>query len=142
MKKILALSLIFVLAMGLVACSGSKLQDGTYTAETSAAVTEAEHGWKDTLVVTVTDGVVTEAVMESFNAEGDKKSEATSETYPMDPLPSEWLPTISANVASAETPDGIDSVAGATKTVDAAKKLYAAILEAAKDGTTETIVVD
>ena len=33
MKKVFALALVLVLALSLVACGGSKIADGTYTAE-------------------------------------------------------------------------------------------------------------
>ncbi|MEG2770503.1 MAG: hypothetical protein RR902_06750 [Oscillospiraceae bacterium] len=142
MKKIFAMVLVLTLAISMVACGGSKLKDGTYKAETSDAAAEASHGWKDTLTVTVASGKVSDVDFESFDADGNKKSETTAETYPMDPHPTTWMPTIEANIKAAASPDEFVPVAGATNSSDTAKKLYAAILTAAADGKTDTIVVD
>ena len=143
MKKLLALALVVVLALSMAACGGSKLKDGTYVAETSDAVATDSHGWKDTVTVTVSGGKVTDVVFDSFALDdGRAKSKETAETYPMDPHPSEWIPQLSANLKAASSADEVAAVAGATHSSESAKKLYAAALEAAAEGNTETVVVD
>lgn len=143
MKKLLALALVVVLAFSMAACGGNKLKDGTYVAEMSDAVAADSYGWKDTVTVTVSGGKVTDAVFESYSTEdGRPKSGETAETYPMDPAPSEWIPQLTANLKAASSADEVAAVAGATNASNNAKKLYAAALQAAADGNTETVVVE
>ena len=150
MKKTLAIVLVAVLALGLVACGGtasstvtssvatSEFKDGTYTAEAS----EANYGWTDTLTVTYKDGVVTEAKYDAVDADGALKSEATAESYPMDPHPTVWIPEINANILKAGNAADIEAVAGATNSSNNAKVLMDAVEEAAKAGNTETVKVE
>ena len=91
MKKLLTLALAAVLALSLVACGGSgSIKDGTYTAQYK----EPSHDWTEYLSVTYKDGVITDVDFDAKDANGNLKSEATAETYPMDPLPSEWIPQL------------------------------------------------
>ena len=116
MKKLLTLALAAVLALSLVACGGSgSIKDGTYTAQ-----------YKEP----------------SHDANGNLKSEATAETYPMDPLPSEWIPQLEENVKAAGTADKIEAVAGATSSSESVKVLMAAVEKQAKAGNTEVVLVD
>ena len=78
MKKWIALLLALVLALSLTACSKG-MADGVYTAELDDASAEAAHGWRDTLVVEYKDGKIVSATFESYDADGNKKSEATAE---------------------------------------------------------------
>lgn len=138
--RILAMVLCAVLlCTALVGCASGP-QDGTYTARYE----NASHGYIEYLTVTFKDGTPVEAEYDAY-AEGDpsaKKSACTAEEYPMDPLPSEWIPQLSENVLAAGTnPDAIDGVAGATYASAAVRELYNAILEAAAKGETGEIVV-
>ncbi|MEG2286772.1 MAG: hypothetical protein RSA17_02410 [Ruthenibacterium sp.] len=136
MKKILILALTLVLALALVACSGG-IKDGTYTAQ----LAEASHGWTDTLSVTYKDGKVAEASYDAFDADGKLKSAATQEEYDMTPHPTEWIPTLNANIVAAGSSDKIEAVAGATTSSEIAKLLMAAVEEKAKAGDTNTAMV-
>ena len=78
----------------------------------------------------------------SLVACGNLKSEATAETYPMDPLPSEWIPQLEENVKAAGTADKIEAVAGATSSSESVKVLMAAVEKQAKAGNTEVVLVD
>ncbi len=137
MKKIFAVALIAVLAIALVACGGSTYKDGTYTAQSDAP----HYDWTDTLSVTYKDGKVVEAKYDAFNADNALKSTMTADTYPMDPLPSDWIPKLDANIVAAGSSDKIEAVAGATNSSNTAKLLMAAIEEAAKKGDTNTQMV-
>lgn len=106
-------------------------KDGEYRAEMTDEEAANSNGWKDFLVVTYQDGKVVKAVFDSVNGEGQLKSEATAESYPMDPPPSEWIPQISANIEKAGNSADIEAVAGATTASDSAKKLMAQIEEMA-----------
>ena len=133
MKKLLTLALAAVLALSLVACGGSgSIKDGTYTS----------HDWTEYLSVTYKDGVITDVDFDAKDANGNLKSEATAETYPMDPLPSEWIPQLEENVKAAGTADKIEAVAGATSSSESVKVLMAAVEKQAKAGNTEVVLVD
>ena len=143
MKKVFAVALSLALALSLVACGGSsKIKDGTYKAEMSDAVVEASYGWRDTLTVTYKDGKVADLDFDSFDADGNRKSEATAETYPMDPAPSAWMPQLEENLKATTDPDKVAAVAGATHSSDNAKLLYKAVIEKANAGDTTAAVVD
>ncbi|MDO5602643.1 MAG: FMN-binding protein [Oscillospiraceae bacterium] len=139
MKRLLAICLIFVLALALAAC-GAPAEKVTYTAEAA----EASHGYKDTVTVTFEGDKVTDATFESYQEDGSKKSEASPEDYPMTPAPSEWIPQLSENIKKAKTAEEIEAVAGATYGSNNAKALYAAILKAKEDGAdaSQKIIVD
>ena len=143
MKKLIVALLSVCLIVSLVGCGGSKIADGTYSAELSDAATEANHGWKDFLTVTYQDGKMVEVDFDSKDADGNLKSEwATPETYPMDPQPSEWIPQLEENIKATSDPDKVASVAGATMGSSHAKELYRAVIEKAKAGDTSTAVID
>ena len=123
MKKLLTLALAAVLALSLVACGGSgSIKDGTYTAQYK----EPSHDWTEYLSVTYKDGVITDVDFD----------------YPMDPLPSEWIPQLEENVKAAGTADKIEAVAGATSSSESVKVLMAAVEKQAKAGNTEVVLVD
>lgn len=140
MKKLLTLALVAVLALSLVACggSGSGIKDGTYTAQYK----EPSHDWTEYLAVTYKDGAITDVDFDAKDADGNLKSEATAETYPMDPLPSEWIPQLEENIKTAGTADKIEAIAGATSSSESAKVLMAAVESQAKAGKTEVVLVD
>lgn len=122
MKKIIALALSSVLALGLVACGGSnKIADGTYKAQVDEATAEASHGWTEVLAVTYQDGKMTDVDFDAFDAEGNRKSEADPATYPMDPPPSVWIPQIEENIKATSSADKVATVAGATSSSENAK---------------------
>ena len=121
------------------ACGGSgSIKDGTYTAQYK----EPSHDWTEYLSVTYKDGVITDVDFDAKDANGNLKSEATAETYPMDPLPSEWIPQLEENVKAAGTADKIEAVAGATSSSESVKVLMAAVEKQAKAGNTEVVLVD
>ena len=139
MKKLLTVALAAVLALSLVACGGSgSIKDGTYTAQYK----EPSHDWTEYLSVTYKDGVITDVDFDAKDANGNLKSEATAETYPMDPLPSEWIPQLEENVKAAGTADKIEAVAGATSSSESVRVLMAAVEKQAKAGNMEVVLVD
>lgn len=143
MKKLTLFLLSALMLFSLVGCGGSKIADGTYSAELSDAATEANHGWKDFLTVTYKDGKMVEVQFDSKDADGNLKSEwTTPENYPMDPQPSEWIPQLEENIKATSNPDKVASVAGATMGSNNAKELYRAVVEKAKAGDTTTAVID
>lgn len=147
MKRLFAIAAALALALGLVACGGDSSgsgnagkADGVYTAEANDAYVEsAGYGWRDTLALTYKDGEVVGAVFESYNADGQKKSDPGAYEG-MEVSPEEWIPKLSANVLHAEDASGVEAVAGATIASGNARKLYEAIEKEGKPG--QTIQVD
>lgn len=137
MKKFAAIAMVFVLTFILVGCAGG-IKDGTYSAQAS----EPSHDWTEYLKVTYKDGVITDVDYDAFDATGNLKSEATDETYPMDPAPRDWIPELEANIKAAASADKIEAVAGATNSSGSAKVLMAAVEKQAKAGNTETVMVE
>ncbi|OUQ37746.1 FMN-binding protein [Faecalibacterium sp. An122] len=113
--------------------------DGVYTAQMDDASAEAAYGWRDELVVEYKDGKIVSATFESYDADGNKKSETTAETYPMDPSPADWMPELSENIVKAGTSSEIDGITGATLATNNAKAMLAAI--EAEGEPDQTIVV-
>lgn len=135
-RKIVLIAAISAATLALVGCGKAATTeqkteavkaDGTYTAQMDDASAEAAYGWRDQLVVEYKDGKVVSAVFESYDADGNKKSEISPEVYPMDPAPADWMPQLSENIAKAETAEKIDGVAGATMASNNARAMMAAI---------------
>ena len=140
MKRMGILAMAILLLLALAACGGKKA-DGIYTAQVDAAYAEEKgHGWVDTLTITYKDGVVVEAVFESFK-DGQKKSELSTAEYPMPMPPSEWMPALAENVVEAGSSDKVDTIAGATNASDVVKQLFAAIEKDGKAGETITVQI-
>lgn len=118
------------------------LKDGVYQAEVSDAYVQGEgHGWKDYLKMTVVNGQVSNIEFDALK-DGKKKSEATSEEYPMTPSPSEWIPQLNESLLAAQLPEAVDTISGATNSSRVARELYAAALNAAQAGNTIPVTVD
>ncbi|HIV86681.1 MAG TPA: hypothetical protein H9896_01040 [Candidatus Pygmaiobacter gallistercoris] len=143
MKKMMLFLLSACMMLSLVACGGSKIADGTYSAEISDASAEANHGWKDFLTITYKDGEMVDVQFDAKDADGNLKTESTNpENYPMDPQPSVWMPQLEENIKATSNPDKVAAVAGATTGSNHAKELYRAVLEKAKAGDTSVAVID
>lgn len=122
--------------------TSTTLQDGSYTAEVSDAYAASSgHGWKEYLKITVANNQIENVEFDALK-DNKKKSEASAEEYPMTPPPSEWIPKINDAIRAAEMPEAMDTVSGATMSSGIARKLYAAVLEAAREGKTETVVIE
>ena len=106
--------------------------DGVYTAQMDDASAEAAFGWRDQLVVEYRDGVIVSADFDSYDADGNRKSQLPEGAYLMEPSPSEWIPQLSENVEKAGRAFKIDNVSGATESSENARALLAAI-EASND---------
>ena len=115
------------------------MADGVYTAQMDDAAAEADYGWRNQLVVEYKDGKMVSATFESYDADGNKKSETTPDTYPMDPTPSEWTPQLSENILAAGNSADIDGISGATNASNDARALLAAIETEGKPGETITV---
>lgn len=142
MKKWIAIVATTLVLFGLVGCGASnKKADGVYTAQADDAYVEKfGYGWRDTLTVTYKNGKVVDAVFDSFDESGARKSELTDYNG-MEPTPSVWIPQISSNVKVAV--DGkVDVVAGATISSGNAAQLLAAIETDGRVGETIHVPLD
>lgn len=129
-----------VLCAPLTGCRSTRPQDGVYTARYQYP----SHGYVEYLTVTFRDGRAAEVEFDAYSETDPnaKKSSLTKEEYPMDPHPSEWMNTLERNIEKAGLkPDKIAAVAGATSSSRHARELYDAVLKAARDGKTETVLV-
>ena len=147
-SKIVLIAAISAATLALVGCGKAATteqkteavkDDGTYTAQMDDASAEAAYGWRDQLVVEYKDGKVVSAVFESYDADGNKKSEISPEVYPMDPAPADWMPQLSENILEAGTSADIDGITGATMASNNARAMLAAI--EAEGEPDQTIVV-
>ena len=122
--------------------SDMPLMDGTYRAEVSPAYAAAQgHGWTEYLKITVSNQQITEVEFDGIK-NGQKKSEVSPEEYPMTPPPSEWIPKLNEAIRAAEIPEAMDTISGATMSSAVARQLYTAVLRAAREGNSETVIVE
>ena len=144
-KLILPAALSAAMLLSLAGCAKTAAEtpktmaDGTYTAEMDDASAEAAYGWRDRLVVEYKDGALVSAVFDSYDADGNTKSETTPDTYPMDPAPADWMPVLSENILAAAGSTEFDGVSGATLATGNARAMMQAILDSGVAD--ETIVV-
>lgn len=118
------------------------LKDGVYAAEMSDAYVASQgHGWQDYLKITVSNGQIEEIEFDS-QKDGKKKSAASAEEYPMNPPPSEWIPQLNEAIRKAEVPEAMDTISGATMSSTNARRMYGALLEHARTGNTDIVVMD
>lgn len=142
MKRLTLLAVV-VFSLVVVSCEKEEetiYKDGTYKAEEASY----HYGWKGFLEVTIKDDKFTAVDYDALNADNVRKSETTSETYPMTPHPSVWMPELEARLLATKiTPSltEVDKVSGATSGSGMINTMAAAILDAAKTGNTATIII-
>ncbi len=141
MKKVLMAAAAALLTVTLLAgCSGG-YKDGTYKAEAA----DFEHGWKDYVVVEVTEGKAAIKEFDSLNEAGDKKSQNAEYRDAMEPVsgtyPEKYIPEIIASFETKGSTEKMDNITGATNSTNSFKALVNAALENAKKGDTATAVV-
>ena len=115
-------------------------EDGTYRAEEA----DFSHNYKAFLVVNIENDEFVSVDFDYVNPDGGLKSETTAETYPMTPHPSVWLPEYEAMVMDLEITAAdveVDGVSGATGAWESLNVLLDTVLEAAKTGNHETVVL-
>lgn len=146
MKKFIALAALLSVALfAFVGCTNGNgdFKDGSYRAEYESA---DEHGWTDALDVTVSDGKITSAVFDSYDAEGNKKSENADYNAAMtgagyETPPSEFLPHYSSELVAQQDAEKVDAITGATVSNDALKKFYKELAKNMRSGNTETVKI-
>ena len=125
------------------ATTGDTLQDGSYTVED---LTFGETGWQESLDIVVEGGVITDVTWTSLNAEGlnklddDEYQEIMTQTDGLGPQ--DFIPALEDALLEAQDPADVDVISGATGTALKFIEYAKLAVEAAKEGNTETIVVD
>lgn len=119
----------------------SLYKDGTYTAQTSQAYAQQWQGWREYVTVTISNGNIAQVEYDA-EKDGKKKSQTTQEEYPMEPHPSQWSKQLSDNLKASGSESALaDTVTGATSSSQTARRLYAAALNAARTGNTQTVTL-
>lgn len=145
-KKLLAIVLSTIVASSFIGCgasNSSKLKDGNYTVETANA---DDHGYKAKLSITVSEGKITEAKYNEFNAETNvMKRDDKDYNEKMKGVsgvgPSEYEPQLEKSLIDKQSAE-IDVVTGATNSSEQFKKLAAEALKNAEEGKTEETLVE
>ena len=144
MKLTARISLILFLMTGiLTGCGGSQeLQDGYYTAQAQ----EFSHGWKEYVTIMVKGGSIVSVEYNAENASGFIKS--WDNAYMQNMLhsngtyPNEYTRNYAGQLLEGQGKGQIDAISGASSSYDSFKKLVAAVLEQAKKGDSDVVIVD
>ena len=143
MKRIIYLLINLVLILFLFSsCGQSKMKDGFYTAEMS----DYSHGWKEYLCIMVKDGIIVYAEFNAKNQSGYIKAwdNAYMQTmlHAQGTYPNEYTRYYAAELIENQSSSGVDTLTGATSSGNNFIQLTAAAIEQAKQGNTDTVVVE
>lgn len=139
-RRTLLLLLLTVLLTGCGKTTG--LQDGYYTAQ----ALEFNHGWKEYITIIVKGGVIVSVEYNAENASGFIKS--WDNTYMQTMLsvtgtyPNEYTRFYAGELLEKQGKEKIDALSGATSSYSSFQKLEAAVIEQAKKGDSNIILVD
>ena len=140
MKRLLTFTLIFLLlVLPLTACSEkTELQDGYYTAQAK----DFSHGWKEYITIMVKGGSIVSVEYNAENASGFIKSWDNAYMQTMlhsnGTYPNEYTRYYANQLLEGRRDDDID----ATSSYGSFQKLSEAVLEQARKGDSDVVVVD
>ena len=144
MKRLLTFTLIFLLlVLPLTACSDeTELQDGYYTAQAK----DFSHGWKEYITIMVKGGSIVSVEYNAENASGFIKSWDNAYMQTMlhsnGTYPNEYTRYYANQLLEGRRDDDIDALSGATSSYGSFQKLSEAVLEQARKGDSDIVVVD
>lgn len=144
MKRLLTFTLIFLLlVLPLTACSEkTELQDGYYTAQAK----DFSHGWKEYITIMVKGGSIVSVEYNAENASGFIKSWDNAYMQTMlhsnGTYPNEYTRYYANQLLERRRDDDIDALSGATSSYGSFQKLSEAVLEQARKGDSDIVVVD
>ncbi|MEY8378562.1 FMN-binding protein [Lachnospiraceae bacterium 56-18] len=144
MKRLLTFTLIFLLlVLPLMACSEkTELQDGYYTAQAK----DFSHGWKEYITIMVKGGSIVSVEYNAENASGFIKSWDNAYMQTMlhsnGTYPNEYTRYYANQLLEGRRDDDIDALSGATSSYGSFQKLSEAVLEQARKGDSDIVVVD
>ena len=136
--------LIFTLSMILLTGCKTKtgLQDGYYTAQAA----QFSHGWKEYITIMVKGGAIVSVEYNAENPSGFIKS--WDNAYMQNMLhsagtyPNEYTRNYAGQLLDDQNADSIDALSGASTSHGSFQKLAEAVLEQARQGDSDIVVVD
>mgnify|MGYP000096483154 FL=1 len=144
MKRLLTFTLIFLLlVLPLTACrEETELQDGYYTAQAK----DFSHGWKEYITIMVKGGSIVSVEYNAENASGFIKSWDSAYMQTMlhsnGTYPNEYTRYYASQLLEGRRDDDIDAISGASSSYGSFLKLSEAVLEQARKGDSDVVVVD
>lgn len=144
MKRLLTFTLIFLLfVLPLTACSEeTELQDGYFTAQAK----DFSHGWKEYITIMVKGGSIVSVEYNAENASGFIKSWDSAYMQTMlhsnGTYPNEYTRYYASQLLEGRRNDDIDAISGASSSYGSFLKLSEAVLEQARKGDSDIVVVD
>ena len=141
MKKYLIITL-FCMALLLCGCGdSSKLKDGFYTAE----MAEYSHGWKEYLCIMVKNDTIIYAEYNAKNPSGYIKAWDNNYMGNMLPVsgtyPNEYTRYYASELIEQQANIKVDTLTGATSSGNNFAKLSKAVVDQAKKGDSQTVIV-
>lgn len=144
MKRLLTFTLTFLLfVLPLTACGEeTELQDGYYTAQAK----DFSHGWKEYITIMVKGGSIVSVEYNAENASGFIKSWDSAYMQTMlhsnGTYPNEYTRYYASQLLEGRRDDDIDAISGASSSYGSFLKLSEAVLEQARKGDSDIVVVD
>lgn len=144
MKSIIRKTLLLLLLTILLTACGKTtgLQDGYYTAQAS----EFSHGWKEYITIIVKGGRIVSVEYNAENASGFIKSWDNAYMQTMlgvtGTYPNEYMRYYAGELLEKQGEEEIDALSGATSSYSSFQKLEAAVIEQAKNGDSNIVLVD
>ena len=143
MKRILCVVLFLLITLQLTACSDeAALKDGYYTAQAA----QFSHGWKEYITIMVKGGAIVSVEYNAENASGFIKSWDNAYMQTMlhsnGTYPNEYTRYYANQLLEGRRDDDIDALSGATSSYGSFQKLSEAVLEQARKGDSDVVVVD
>ncbi|WP_208560571.1 FMN-binding protein [Marinilactibacillus kalidii] len=122
--------------------ASGELQDGSYSLREENF---DENGWRVLFDITVEDGAITESDYNYEDEDGNLKSEDEAYQENMSEKvgvgPADYIPTLNGELEEKQDPSEVDAVSGATHSSESFIKYAQQLVDAAKEGNTETIEV-
>lgn len=133
--------LLICLTLLLTGC-GSQMKDGFYTAE----MAEYEHGWKEYICILVKNDTIVYAEFNAKNPSGYIKAWDNAYMKNMNSIagtyPNEYTRYYVNQLIDSQNPSEIDALSGATHSYNNFQKLAFAVMEQAKLGNPDTMIVE
>ena len=134
---------LLLLTLMLAGCGKTEeLQDGYYTAQAS----DYHHGWKEYITITVKGGKIISVEYNAENASGFIKSWDNAYMQTMlgvtGTYPNEYMRYYAGELLEKQGEEEIDALSGATSSYSSFQKLEAAVIEQAKNGDSNIVLVD
>lgn len=143
-RKLLFLIPVSLLVLSVItSCSSfNSLKDGYYTAETA----EYSHGWKEYLRIQVKNDTIVSAEFNAKNKSGFIKAWDNNYMKNMlaeqDTYPNKYTREYVQQIIEEQEDVQVDTVSGASHSGNNFAKLAEAVLECARSGNSETVIIE